>query len=153
MKLDGSCHCGAVSFAVESPVPYPYMRCYCSICRKTRGGVCIAGTVFYQVGRRPALSLDDVGEQQVKNIDRPIRAYRTQFGGRGSDQRSEPSEPLPLPDKPSIAVLPFVNMSADAGQEFFADGISEETITALSKFSTVWPLSSTGGVSRPTPEP
>ncbi|MFP6741908.1 MAG: adenylate/guanylate cyclase domain-containing protein [Alphaproteobacteria bacterium] len=102
------------------------------------GGVCIAGTVFDQVGRRPDLSFDDLGEQQVKNIDRPIRDYRTQFDGRGPEERSSRSEPLPLPDKPSIAVLPFVNMSADADQEFFADGIAEDIITALSKFRSLF---------------
>ena len=102
------------------------------------GGVCIAGTVFDQVGRRPDLSFDDLGEQQVKNIDRPIRAYRAQFGGSGADEPSDRSEPLPLPDKPSIAVLPFINMSADADQEYFADGISEDIITALSKFRSLF---------------
>jgi len=100
--------------------------------------VCIAGTVFDQVGRQPDLSFDDLGEQQVKNIDRPIRAYRAQFGGHGRNERSDRGESLPLPDKPSIAVLPFVNMSADTDQEFFADGISEDIITALSKFRSLF---------------
>ena len=102
------------------------------------GGVCIAGTVFEQVGRRPDLSFDDLGDQHVKNIDRPIRAYRAQLGSSGPDEKSDRSEPLLLPDKPSIAVLPFTNMSADADQEYFADGITEDIITALSKFRSLF---------------
>src|ERR1700736_3792607 len=73
--------------------------------------------------------LEDLGEQQVKNIARPVRVYRVRDAGAGS-----PSTPvLPLPDKPSIAVLPFANMSGDPEQEYFADGMVEEIITALSR--------------------
>jgi adenylate cyclase len=70
----------------------------------------------------------DMGEQRLKNIARPIRVYRAYPGS------AEPTAPaLPLPDKPSIAVLPFANMSGDAEQEYFADGMVEEIITALSR--------------------
>ena len=101
------------------------------------GGVCIAGTVFEQVGRRPDFSFDDLGEQQVKNIDRPIRAYRAQLGSSGADERSDRSEPPLLPEKPSIAVLPFDNMSGDPEQLYFSDGITEDIITELSRFSSL----------------
>jgi adenylate cyclase len=72
-----------------------------------------------------------MGEQALRNIARPIRAYRVATEPR-AEAAKEPA-PLPLPDKPSIAVLPFANMSGDPEQEYFADGMVEETITALSR--------------------
>src|SRR5205807_3576238 len=75
------------------------------------------------------LSFEDMGEQNLKNIVRPLRVYRIRVGGQ-----AEPPRPaLVLLDKPSIAVLPFKNMSDDPEQEYFADGMVEEIITALSK--------------------
>src|SRR5437870_7144707 len=101
------------------------------------------------------LAFEDMGEQTLKNIARPVRAYRlraayprlaanaagsplSRIAGEGAErQRREAGEgsspPLPLPDKPSIAVLPFQNMSGDPEQEYFADGMVEEIITALSR--------------------
>jgi len=74
----------------------------------------------------------DLGEQSLKNIARPLRVYR--IGPATAPQQvSAPSAALPLPDKPSIAVLPFANMSGDPEQEYFADGMVEEIITALSR--------------------
>ena len=70
------------------------------------------------------------GEQQVKNIARPVSRLRA---GRGSPEVESDAKPLPLPDKPSIAVLPFTNMSGDPEQEYFADGVVEDIITALSR--------------------
>src|SRR5206468_6413657 len=73
---------------------------------------------------------EDAGELQLKNIARPVRTYRLRL-----DRISTQAKPaLPLPDKPSIAVLPFQNMSGDPEREYFADGIVEEIITALSRF-------------------
>jgi hypothetical protein len=80
-------------------------------------------------------AFDDIGEQQLKNIAKPIRAYR--LGPRNSPIVPERLTP-PLPDKPSIAVLPFQSMSGDPEQEYFADGIVEEITTALSRFKTLF---------------
>jgi adenylate cyclase len=101
------------------------------------GGICLSRAARDQVRDRLSLTFEDMGDQQVKNIARPVRAYRVVFGERPSPARpaaqstSQPS--LPLPDKPSIAVLPFQNMSGDPEQEYFADGMVEEIITALSR--------------------
>jgi adenylate cyclase len=94
------------------------------------GGICISGTVRDYIGTKLPVAFTDLGEQQVKNIAQPIRAYRIS----GSSATAVPSPSLPLPDKPSIAVLPFTNMSGDPEQEFFADGIAEDLITALSRY-------------------
>ncbi len=96
------------------------------------GGVFVSNTVHDQVRDRLPFLFEDLGEQQVKNITRPVRVYRVRDTAAKSP--SEPaSPPLPLPDKPSIAVLPFANMSGDPEQEYFADGMVEEIITALSR--------------------
>jgi len=83
------------------------------------------------------VAFTDMGLQQVKNIEDPIRAYAASELGeviRGAAVAEDSLRPLPLPDKPSIAVLPFQNMSGDPEQEYFADGMVEEIITALSRF-------------------
>ena len=101
------------------------------------GGICVSRVVRDQVRDKLAFSFEDMGEQQVKNIARPIRVHRILLGER--PDLSEPTTavppkpPLALPDKPSIAVLPFQNMSGDPEQEYFADGMVEEIITALSR--------------------
>jgi adenylate cyclase len=93
------------------------------------GGICISATVRDHIGTKLPLSFADLGEQQVKNIAQPIRAYQT----RGAMNSPTASPSLPLPEKLSIAVLPFANMSGDPEQEYFADGMVEEIITALSR--------------------
>ncbi len=97
------------------------------------GGVFVSNTVHDHVRDRLPFTFEDLGEQQVKNIARPIRVYRV----RDSATPESPSAPappaLPLPDKPSIAVLPFQNISGDPEQEYFADGMVEEITTALSR--------------------
>ena len=101
------------------------------------GGICVSRVVRDQVRDKLAFSFEDMGEQEVKNIARPVRVHRIVLGeGAGS---SEPAtgtstkSPLALPDKPSLAVLPFQNMSGDAEQEYFADGMVEEITTAISR--------------------
>jgi adenylate cyclase len=98
------------------------------------GGVFVSNTVHDQVRDRLPFVFEDLGEQQVKNITRPVRVYRVREIGVTAKSPSAPAPPtLPLPDKPSIAVLPFANMSGDPEQEYFADGMVEEIITALSR--------------------
>ena len=95
------------------------------------GGVFVSNTVHDQVRDRLPFVFEDLGEQQVKNIARPVRVYRVRDAAAAKATSPQPS--LPLPDKPSIAVLPFANMSGDPEQEYFADGMVEEIITALSR--------------------
>jgi TolB-like protein len=95
------------------------------------GGVFVSNTVHDHVRDRLPFLFEDLGEQQVKNIARPVGVYRVRTAGTDADRPSAPA--LPLPDKPSIAVLPFANMSGDPEQEYFVDGMVEEIITALSR--------------------
>ena len=96
------------------------------------GGVFVSSTVYDHVRDRVPFVFEDLGEQQVKNIARPVRVYRVRDTADKSQSSVLPST-LPLPEKPSIAVLPFANMSGDPEQEYFADGMVEEIITALSR--------------------
>jgi TolB-like protein len=93
------------------------------------GGICISASAYDHVRGKVDAEFADLGEQGLKNIARPVRVFRVHFGGTAATARPA----LPLPDKPSIAVLPFQNMSGDPEQEYFADGIVEEIITALSR--------------------
>ena len=95
------------------------------------GGVCISAKIHDEVKGKIQTAFFDAGEQQLKNVATPVRVYRA---GTGKTDVSVPWPALALPDKPSIAVLPFQNMSNDPEQEYFADGMVEEIITALSRF-------------------
>jgi len=109
------------------------------------GGICLSAAAHEQVRDRLDIAFDDLGEQQVKNITRPVRVYQIRpksplpppppQAGEGSagSARVGAAPALTLPDKPSLAVLPFQNMSGDPEQEYFADGMVEEIITALSR--------------------
>ena len=99
------------------------------------GGICISGTVHDHIGDRLELDFDDLGDQNLKNIARPIRVFRVRVADAPRTAASIKSTPptLTLPDKPSIAVLPFQNMSGDPEQEYFVDGMVEEITTALSR--------------------
>ncbi|MGC2414100.1 MAG: adenylate/guanylate cyclase domain-containing protein [Stellaceae bacterium] len=113
------------------------------------GGICVSAAVREHVGTRIAAHFTDIGTQQVKNIAEPIHVFRVgptsplptppPLAGEGSARvgAAEPQAP-PLPDKSSIAVLPFANMSNDPEQEFFADGIAEDVITALLRYPSLF---------------
>ena len=100
------------------------------------GGVYVSAAVYDQVRDRLDFPFEDLGEQKVKNIDRPVRVWRwVRDAEASSPEVAGTKEFKPLPDKPSIVVLPFDNMSRDPDQEYFSDGISEDIITDLSKVS------------------
>ena len=92
------------------------------------GGICISDDAYRQVRGKLDANFQDAGEQDLKNIARPVRVYKLSAGG-------QPTEPtmLTLPDKPSIAVLPFQNLSGDPEQDYFADGMVDDIITGLSR--------------------
>ncbi|MBV8769478.1 MAG: hypothetical protein JO094_11360 [Hyphomicrobiales bacterium] len=98
------------------------------------GGICISGRVHEDAAGKIALEAEDIGEQSLKNIARTVRVYRVSVGLPVTEPKDFGRPALPLPDKPSVAVLPFQNMSGDPEQEYFADGVVEEIITALSRF-------------------
>jgi adenylate cyclase len=97
------------------------------------GGICISDDSYRQVRGKLDVVFEDAGEQQLKNITRPVRVYRVQFD---ATPRSPPT--LPLPSKPSIAVLAFQNMTGDPEQEYFGDGIAEDIITMLSRSQSLF---------------
>jgi adenylate cyclase len=103
------------------------------------GGLCISGSVYDNIENKLKYEYDFLGEQKVKNITKPVRVYHVGIepGERRSSvhkQKFIQSEALELPDKPSIAVLPFDNLSDDPEQVYFVDGIVEDIITELSRF-------------------
>jgi adenylate cyclase len=101
------------------------------------GAVCISGATHDQVRKVLPMAFEDLGAQEVKNIQEAVRVYQVGAPGEARDapaRVAETESAPPLPDKPSIAVLPFQNMSGDPEQEYFADGMVEEIITALSRF-------------------
>jgi TolB-like protein/class 3 adenylate cyclase/tetratricopeptide (TPR) repeat protein len=109
------------------------------------GGVCVSGNAFEQIRGKTNFTFDDLGEKPLKNIERPVRLYAVRGATSAttttaaiSTMPSDDGKPLPLPDKPSIAVLPFQNLSGDPEQEYFADGVVEDIITALSRFKSLF---------------
>jgi len=107
------------------------------------GGICVSRVVRDQVRDKLAFAFEDMGERQVKNIARPVRVHRIRLFDeegfatvRSSDQGT--AAPLTMPDKPSVAVLPFTNMSGDPEQEYLADGMAEDVITALSRYPSLF---------------
>jgi adenylate cyclase len=97
------------------------------------GGMLVSQAVHEQVRDRLDLAFEDLGERTLKNIARPVRVYRLRERAAPAEPAPAPTGALSLPDKPSIAVLPFSNMSGDADQEFFADGIAEDILTGLAR--------------------
>jgi adenylate cyclase len=100
------------------------------------GGILISEKVYSEVEGKLDVGFEDRGEQQLKNISKPVRAYAVRAGAHSAPIKLGAA--LSLPDKPSIAVLPFQNLSSDPEQEFFADGMVEEIITALSRFKALF---------------
>jgi adenylate cyclase len=101
------------------------------------GGICISGAVRDHLGTKLPLAFTDLGQQQVKNIAQPVHVYRV-AASRGTQAAETAAAASLLPDKPSIAVLSFTNMSGDSEQEFFSDGIAEDIITALSRYPSLF---------------
>jgi adenylate cyclase len=105
------------------------------------GGILISGKIHSEVDGKVEAAFQDRGEQQVKNISRPVRIYAVSPAREEETSTASPNDvkkSLQLPDKPSIAVLPFQNMSGDPDQEYFADGMVEDIITALSRFKSLF---------------
>ncbi len=96
------------------------------------GGICISGTVYDSIEGKLGLEYEYLGEHRVKNIAKPVRVYQVSMESVATQTTFV--KHLEPPDRPSIAVLPFANMSGDPEQEYFADGIAEDIITALSRF-------------------
>ncbi|MFL5239368.1 MAG: adenylate/guanylate cyclase domain-containing protein, partial [Rhizomicrobium sp.] len=104
------------------------------------GGVSISDDAHRQIRGKIGIDYDDMGPQVLKNIAEPIRVWRVRIGPMAMLTKPpiETALPLPLPDKPSIAVLPFTNMSGDPEQEYFADGMVDDITTALSHFKALF---------------
>ena len=100
------------------------------------GGVCVSAAAYEYVRKALPVSFADLGPQQVKNMDEPVRAFALKTF-LPAPAKTDASKPLPLPDKPSIVVLPFINMDGDL-EDHFADGIVEEIIAALSRFRSLF---------------
>ena len=102
------------------------------------GGICVSGKVYEEVGRKLDLAFDDLGEIELHNINSRVRVYRVRQSGAAASQKAAAA---PRSAKPSIIVLPFTNMSGDAEQEFFADGLTEDILTDLSRFHELFVIS------------
>ena len=101
------------------------------------GGICVSRSTYDQIKNKLELSFDYYGEHKVKNIKEPVRVYKILLEPT-IDYESITGETLELPDKPSVAVLPFKNLSGDPGQEFFSDGFTEDIITTLAKIHSMF---------------
>ena len=103
------------------------------------GGICISDAVRTAIGNKLPLAYEFMGEQSVKNIKDPIRAYQVRLHPQEQPRGATPEfQEFELPQKPSIAVLAFTNMSGELEQEYFSDGITEDIITALSKINNLF---------------
>ncbi len=101
------------------------------------GGIYLSGDAYRQVRGKIEAEFEDLGERKVKNVAEPLRVYRIAIKGLSPALTPAASTPLPLPDKPSIAVLPFTNMSSDPDQSYFSDGLTENIIAGLTRFREI----------------
>jgi adenylate cyclase len=102
------------------------------------GGICLSGDAYRQVRGKIDAEYENVGERRLKNVAEQVRVYRVVTKASGALSANPAGGALSLPDKPSIAVLPFVNMSGDSDQDYFSDGITEDIITELSRFGSLF---------------
>lgn len=102
------------------------------------GGICLSGDAYRQARSKTEATFEDLGEQNLKNVAEPVRVYRIAEVGAGASDVAPIRESMASPNKPSIAVLPFINMSGDPEQEYFCDGITEDIITELSRFKNLF---------------
>jgi len=102
------------------------------------GGIWLSGDAYRQAKGKIEAEFEDLGEQELKNVAEPVRVYRIIGSHSGSGTASEAKEALSLPDKPSIAVLPFENLSGESEHQYFSDGITEDIITELSRFRSLF---------------
>lgn len=100
-------------------------------------GICLSGTAYDTVDGKVDFSFEDLGTREVKNIAKPLRTYRLVLNPDKKAPKTASSAYVPMTDKPSIAVLPFANMSGDVEQEYFADGLTEDVITELARFRSL----------------
>ena len=102
------------------------------------GGICVSGDAYRQAKGKIEAGFEDMGEQDLKNVAEPVSVYRIAGDGSGTAAASPAKAPLSLPDKPSVAILPFENKSSDAEQGYFADGLTENIITGLTRFQSLF---------------
>jgi adenylate cyclase len=105
------------------------------------GDICLSGDTYRQVRGKIDVEFDNLGEQEVKNVKEPVQVYRISAPVSIAGSFSQKTEPLALPDKPSIAVLPFTNMTGDPEQEYFSDGVTAEITTQLARFRDLFVIS------------
>jgi TolB-like protein len=110
------------------------------------GGICLSGDAYRQARGKIEAEFEDMGEQDLKNVAEPVRVYRIAGDGSGTGAASPVRQPLAIPDKPSVAVLPFENKSGDPEQDYFADGLTGDIITQLSRFRSLFVIGSTSSL-------
>ncbi len=102
------------------------------------GGICLSGDAYRQAKGKVEIDFEDLGEHDLKNVAEPVRVYRIAHDSSGTAGAAPAREPLALPDKPSIAVMPFTNISNDPEQDYFSDGLTNDITTDLSKFRNLF---------------